>query len=223
MIGTPDGLVVQADRFEIIGNNLAKPVYGTLNKMYVEFREELVYSGADSEKSDEEIRRPVEVCLIQTDKFSRVPLRVRNKERGIKSELSPKQEIELAPLYEHFKSQKDSTDTRVGSWEACSDMERSQLNMLGIWSVEQLANFEDAELYRLGPGGKDLRDRALRHVKTKTRNGASDRIEQLQALLKEKEEHAKALAAQQERIFELEAQLAVKRSKKSKESQDEVA
>ena len=185
----PEGLVVAANGFENTANpNVKKPTYGALGSMFVEFRVHKEYSGSESKLKKKEVYKPVEIVLIKSDKFSFTPKRI--------TELSTKERIDLAPLYEQFKSQKDSNDTSIFQWQAVNDHERSYLSSQGVYSVEQLANYRDEELYRLGPGGVELRERAVRHQVTKNESKKESESELLKTLRAEKE----ALAAKNKQL-----------------------
>jgi hypothetical protein len=178
-----------------------KPVFGSIGAQHVRFEVAEEYSGADSLAANREVRRPVEVCLIQNDRFCTVPLRVgrppdpsKPGDPGITSELSHEQQVVLAPVYERFKTQRESTETDIVGWDVITDMERRLLVKHGIWTVEQLAAFTDQDLFRLGPGGQDLRERAKRHVLTKTEAKAPDYSAELEQLRMEKSELAERLA-----------------------------
>jgi hypothetical protein len=186
-----------------------KPIYGSLGSMFAEFRVHEEYLGGESARVGREVKRPVEIVIIQSDKFSRVPKRVGNWETGEASELSRKEQIDLAPLYERFKAQKDSTDTNILNWEAVTDMEKGHLAQLGIWTVEQLHNMQEHERFRLGPGWKDLHDRAVRHIATKRGDDErSERERELELLREENRKLAEKQKESEERYFELQASIA---------------
>lgn len=178
-----------------------RPVFGSIGAQHVRFEVAQEYSGADSLAANREVRRPVEVCLIQNDRFSTAALRVgrppdpsKPGDIGITSELSHEQQVVLAPVYERFKTQRESSETDIVGWDVVTDMERRLLVKQGIWTVEQLASFSDQDLFRLGPGGKDLRERAKRHVTTKQEAAAPDYSAELEQLRSEKSELAERLA-----------------------------
>lgn len=233
-----------------------RAVGGSMNSLYAEFRMHQDYNAAASEESGMEVHEPTEICIIQTDKFSKVPLRVRKagqrvtdpmvikrlcdkveamdkidekakddvlkvlKRSGIvrgrvTGELSKKQEVELAGLYERFRTQKDSTDKSIFDWEAVNTMERGFLAQCGVFTVEQLFHTPQEQRYQFGPGGEDLWIRAERYMKAKQGSASmpAEIREELAALRAERERQAKTNAERdaeylkmQERLAELEAQ-----------------
>lgn len=172
--------------------HVMKPTFGSVGSQYVRFHVHLEYSGSDSEAKGIEVKRPIELCEIQNDKFTRVPIRV--------NDLSPRQKVELAPLYERFKSQKDSNETSIADWEAITDMEKGLLMTSGVYTVEQLDAFGDEELYKLGPSGKDLKLRASRHVRAK-RGPDVDKVEELRREMQLIIEENKRLQAKEHEYF----------------------
>lgn len=216
MHSIPEGLKVKPEAFEKTGSpNVLRPTYGSLGSMFAEFKVHERYSGKLSQQTGTETTQPIEVCIIQTDRFSRVPKRV--------TELSRKESIDLAPLYERFKSQQGSTDTSILEWNAVSDVEKVHLGQLGIWSVEQLHNLPEHERYRLGPGGNELWVRAERHVLGKEAKVAKETAEakkELHLLAEENKKLREQLEARVEKSFERHAEIAAnqKRSKPQKET-----
>lgn len=229
MNGIPEGLVVNANSFAATGvNDVLRPVFGNLGPLPAEFRIVKEYIGSESEELGTEVERPVEVAMIHSDKFSKVPLRVakdlremRGKdgavifdERGkpmrkkIRSELSRAQEIALAPLYQQFKEQKDSTDTRITDWQAVREEERAFLAQIGIWTVEQLHAIPQHQRYQLGPNCDDLWARADRHIHAKDNRKREEATEEMLAVLEANKEMRKQNEEMQARLFEMEQRIA---------------
>lgn len=205
----PEGLKTNFQMHSPTGfADVLKPVFGSLDNLYCEFRIHKEFSNAESKLAGKEVQREMEVLMIQTDRFSRVPLKVGDPAKGIVGELTPEMQFKTAELYERFKTQKDSTDTLIYHWEAVSDMEKGQLASLGIYTVEQLHKMPEADIFRLGPGGKDLWERAGRHVATKKENDVGESRRELELVMdenrriREKQEHS------EKRYFEMQAQLA---------------
>lgn len=198
-------------------SDVRKPVFGSLDSLFCEFRVHQEFSEADSRKAGKEVKKEVEVLLIHTDRFSVVPKRVGSPDSKMPSELTPEMQFKTAALYERFKTQKNSTDTLIYEWEALSSMEKSQLISLGIMTVEQLHKMPKHELYRLGSGGLALWERAERHVKTKKENDPSESRRELELVMEEnrairmkQEDAEKRYLALQEQIARMEREQANK-------------
>jgi hypothetical protein len=196
----PEGLITHANEHVATDNpNLLRPTFGHIGSQSVEFKIVKEFSGADSMAAGQEISREKEVCVIKNDKFCSAAI--------LPKDLSLKQKHELAGLYEQFRSQKGSTDTRIAEWQAITDQERGFLLGSGIYTVEQLHAVDAAESYKLGPAGDDLKKRASWHMKTKNEETSAPMTE-IQLLLKEKAElKAKAEKAEAD-YFALQAQIA---------------
>lgn len=195
-----DGFARPTGYAETEHSGVLKPVFGSIGAQHVRFEMASEYSGVDSLLAGKEVRRPIEVCLIQNDRFCTVPLRVgrppdpdKSGDVGIASELSHDQQVVLAPIYERFRTQKESDETDIIGWDVITDMERRLLIKHTVWTVEQLAAFSDEDLFRLGPSGKDLRERAKRHVRSKVEAKVPDYSAELDQLRSEKTELAERL------------------------------
>lgn len=227
----PEGLIVNAQGFGATGQtDVMKPTYGRLGMLPAVFKVEEVYSASDSVEAGEEIKRKVEICEIHVDKFSKVPLRVANvtakvdnegkpilDQHGkpvmcrIKSELTRDQEIKLAPLYEQFKKQKDSTDTSIVSWQAINDNERNMLGQLGIWSVEQLNAIPQYDRYKLGPAGEELWERSERHRVAKEGRKQREATDEMLMVLEENKKARLEMAEMREELLRLQAEASGKK------------
>lgn len=238
MESIPEGLIVKAEGFVDTGTaNVMRPTYGRLGMLPAVFKVEKVYSAADSIEAGREIERSVEICEIHVDKFSKVPLRVANTtakvdESGnpildqhgkpvlmkVRSELTREQEIKLAPLYEQFKKQKDSTETNIATWQAINDHERYLLTQVGIWSVEQLNAMPQYERYRLGPAGEELWERSERHRVAKEGNKQKEATEEMLRVLEENKREREARRNLEEQMYRMQEQLAELTAGKKKPS-----
>lgn len=212
----PEGLIVEAKSFaKTAYGDVLKPVFGNVDSLPAEFKVVKVYSASDSEYQGVEVEQEVEVCVIHSDKFSKVPLRVA-KDLGtkldkngvpykarIRSELSRQQEQKLAPLYERFKKQKDSTDTNICDWQAAGDDEKAFLASLGIWTVEQLNAMPEYERYRLGPSGDELWKRSERHMCTKEGRKRETATEEMLMVLEENKSIKQQMREQEQRMYEM--------------------
>lgn len=243
MSGIPEGLVVQANSFVAVGgqSDVMKPVYGNLGPLPTEFRIAEEYVASDSEYLGVEVTRKKVVALIHSDRFSKVPLAVeadngemRDREgnvvldhRGkvvrkrIRSELSPSQARALAPLYERFKNQKDSTDTKIVDWQAAREDEKEFLASLGIWTVEQLREIPEHDRYKLGPDGNELWGRADRHFLSKESKKREAATEEMLAVLEANKAMKQQNDALQEQMYAMQAQIAEMAGKPSKQSKSE--
>lgn len=198
----PEGFVAPNIKLQSTNNPLVlKPTFGSIGSQYVRFELHEVYDASKSDVADIEVKEQIEICLIQNDKFTRCPIRIKD--------LSPAQRVALAPLYERFKTQKDSKDTAIFDWDAISDLDKTLLASVGVFTVEQLESFKEEEAYKIGPAHKELRAKAARHLKTKRMNDPEwkdrEQKEELALLRKEKEELAARLAKLEEDYFAREA------------------
>jgi hypothetical protein len=110
-------------------------------------------------------------------------------------------------------------------WDAVSDMERRQLVAAGIYSVEQLTGFSDEDLFRLGPGGQDLRERARRHMVSKLEKTKPDHSAEIATL---RAEHASELerirtesSEREERLRKLEETYYAREAEKARDQRPE--
>lgn len=202
--GLPEGFQMGSpDKWLKTDNPLVlKPTTGAVGTQYVKFFILEIYSSKLSEEQKREVKVPVEMCAIQNDRFSTYCCMVKD--------LSRKQMIDLAGIYQRFKEQKDSKDTSVIDWEALTDRDKGFLLQAGVVSVEQLASFGEHDLYKLGPGGKEYRDMALRHVEGKAGKKRDEESGEMSALRREKDEQAIRLKALEEKFYAQEAEKAKK-------------
>lgn len=197
-----------AKNHEATSNPLVfKPMFGSIGEQSVEFKMHREYSGADSKEQNREVYRDVEVCVIRNDKFCSAGIMTKD--------LSPQQKIDLAPIYEQFRSQKDSTDTRIIDWVAVSDQEKAQLMQAGVFTVEQLHAFTDDNAYKLGPNEKDFRERAERHITSK-QNAKDETKQELLRLMEENAALKRQAADKQDAYFAAESQKVAVTSTSSK-------
>lgn len=214
----PAELITEARTFEPTATGgVLKPLFGSVGAQAVEFREIEIYDGVASMKKEREVRRKEEVCLIKNDKFSTAAVRVKD--------MQPWQIKAYGGLYDQFKEQRESNETRIARWDAINDNNKAQLLAAGVSTVEQLYAYPDDSVYKLGPSGKEFKELAKRHLDTKHDNDPKVEIElllkenaRLKAEAKEKEEaffKAQALIAEQEKE-ELEAACGGKKKPKGK-------
>lgn len=220
MITLPDGLEVkEPTNYLNTGEQFTRrPMFGSIGSQSVEFRTEKIYNEPDSVKEGREVFRDVELCYIRSDRFSNVPLRVADPEKGIKGELSREQEVALTNLYSSWKDHKDSGETNILDWKAISRGDMANLAHLGFWTVEPIAKIGDYELHRLGPGGADLREKARRHVRSKLGDKALESESEMHLLRQEMEELKAQLVEKQEAEFAKHAALAGGKKPKKKTS-----
>lgn len=184
----------QPTGFQPTGNPLImKPTFGSVGAQFVRFFVHKVYNGGKSEKEDLEIKDHIQICEITNDRFTKCPIRIKD--------MSQQQRVVLNPLYQRFLSQQDSTDTDILDWEACTENERILLGQMGIHSVEQLSSYSDTDLYKLGPQGAELRERAKRHARSKEVKKSAEDSEEMAYLRKRLEDMEKQLTEKQENYF----------------------
>lgn len=163
-------------------------------------------TGAFGEMTDE-----IELVIITNDKYTKVPLRASNLSDPTKpfcNELSIPQQIQLADLRERFRKNEHGSETPVGLWDALNSGEKHRLIAMGILYVEQLAAYQEHELYKLGNGGRELVDRAKRHVAGKKPNIQEEVEKNMAALLEAKMAESERAAELERKYLELQERLA---------------
>lgn len=209
-VDLPEGLITTATGFGDGGHQqVLKPTFGTVGSQYVRFRQHFKYCGAASEEQRKEVYASIDVCEIHNDKFTKAVIRVKD--------LSPKQRVELAQLYERFKTQKDSTETEVISWDAATEMEKALMISVGAYTVESVHATPESEAYKFGPDYKDLKERARRHVERKQGSSRSEEMAtELQLVMQHNAELERKLKEAEELYFQSEQAKALAESSKSK-------
>ena len=201
--------------------DVLKPVFGSLDNLHCEFRVHQEHHEGDSRKAGKEVKREKEVLLVQTDRFSRVPLAVGSAGHYevdkdgkevlvgfVASEMTQEMQMKTAELYERFRSQKASTDTLIFDWEAISDMEKGLLAQSGIYTVEQLFATPEHQRFKLGPAHKDLWERAARHVKSKKENDVNETKREMELVLEENRRIREKQEETERRYFEMQSKIA---------------
>lgn len=133
----------------------------------------------------------------------------------VRSELSPQMQRELAPLYERFKEQRGSTDASIYTWQAVNDADKGFLASLGIYTVEQLYHTPKERRAAFGPGGEELWERSERFMKAKQKAlDTEERRAEMALIREEREAQAARIQAQEEKMLELQKQIAELTGKK---------
>lgn len=177
-------------------SGVLKAVSGASGTQTIKFFIGQEYDGNASKEADMEVFRPVEMVCFKNDPLSEYHCRVKD--------MTQEQRLKAGALYERFKSQKESTDTPIEAWEQINEAEKVSLLRQDYVTVEQVASFEDHEVYRLGIDGKNLRDKARRHVKGKNHVKEQQFSDEMKAILEEnrklksemEEAHSRYLAEQ---------------------------
>lgn len=218
----PEGLITSASGMQIDGMNVPlanvnrggvyKAAFGTAGSLSAEFKVARRFNQSRSIAENAEIFEPEEICEIRTDRFSVYAARPKD--------LNHEERMMTASLYRQFQEQKDSSDTRVTSWDAIGDMEKMQLMRAGFFSVEQVAALPAGEVYKLGPGGSDLHARAHWHVERKQNERAASESETVRDMMAELESLRKFKAEAEEAEFARHAQLAATESKTKKKKEE---
>ena len=229
MAGVPEGFIMPT-----MGPSLgagvikampsAEAISGAVGTMLAEIKrhkefnskrtQELVDANLPGEMSDE-----IELVLFTTDKFSKTPLRascLSDPGRKFYNELSTQQQIQLAELRERFRKNEHGGDTPISLWDALSTTERGQLVAMGILYVEQLAAYQEHEVYKLGNGGAEWVKRAQRHVAGKVPNKQEEFEKQMASLLSEKAAERERADDMERKYFEMQKQIAELTESKAK-------
>lgn len=203
--------------------HIMKPVFGTINQQFVQFSVEYMYNEQKSKELNYEHMDAIEICEITNDPKCTVKHTVGN--------LNAWQRQAFAELYARFKDQKDSLDTEIHAWVAIKPSEKALLEHCGYRTVEQLANAAQEYVARLGPSGKELQERAVKHVNTKGEKvKASDYADQLAYMRQELEAQERraqdkfdAYVARQAAIAQSEKVIKRRGPRKSKVINEEVS
>lgn len=209
MSGLPEGFIMPTMGTSLGGHVLkatptADVIAGALGTMVAEVKRHREFNAKKTEELGDlpgEMSDEIELVLITTDKFSKTPLRascLSDPKRKFHNELSVAQQVQLAELRERFRKNEHGSDTPIGLWDALSTTERAQLVAMGVHYVEQLAAYQEHELYKLGNGGAEWVKRAQRHVAAKSPNKQEEFEKQMASLLEAK-------AAEKARADEMEA------------------
>lgn len=204
-----------------VGNTTAQKgvlnaVVGSRGTQLVRFFMHKEYDDKSSRALGKEVFKPIEMVAFKNDQYSEYTCRV--------EDMTEEQRIGTAELYQRFLEQKDSNETAIEAWELVSEGERNSLLRQGYKTVEQIAAHGEHELYRLGVSGRELRDRALRHVMAKEENNKRDVAAEMRAIVEQNkliaEENAnlrKDMEAAQELYFQTQQQIAaLEKSAKAK-------
>lgn len=198
----PEGFQIPTLGHSTGSQGTLKGVVGNIGHQSVRFEVHKVFNEALSAKTGLEVRDEIPLALFKNDAFNEVPVRVKD--------LSKKQIEDTQDLYNRFMLQKDSTDTVILEWDAIDERDRRRLDGQDIRSVEQLANWPEAQIFQLGPGGRDLVAKAKRHVLSKNGGKSEDRedfeklMEENKRLREQNEKRDADYFAMQARLAELE-------------------
>lgn len=217
----PEGFIMPTLGTQVSGHVLkavpsADAISGVMGTMVAEVRrhrelnakrtQELIESNLPGDMRDD-----IEIILIKTDKFSTVPLRASNLSdptAPFNCELSREQQIALAELRERFRKNEHGCDMPIANWDCLNVSEQMHLINMGVLYVEQLAAYQDNEIYKLGNGGAELVKRAKRFVEAKQPNKQEDFERQMQEILNARSaEKARADEAER-RYFEQQQEIA---------------
>lgn len=219
MAGIPEGFIMPT-MGSSIGSNVMKvmpapeAVAGASGTMSAEIRRHKEFNAKRTSELGNlpgEMSDDIELVLIKTDKFTTVPLRASNltdPKVPFYNELSIQQQIELAELRERFRNNQHGSDTPVAMWDALAVNEQMQLINMGVMYVEQLAAYKEHEYYKLGNGGKELVERAQRHVGAKKPNKQEEFEKNMAVLLEAKSEEKARADAAEKSLYEMQQRLA---------------
>lgn len=219
-MGIPDNFVQPLNHVQTSSPWIMKPVFGTVNQQFVRFFISYEYDENKSQQLNYEHMEPVEMCEITNDRFTKCCKRV--------VDLQMWQKQAFAELYTRFKNQEDSLDTEIYAWVAIKPSEKALLEHCGFSSVEQIASASSEIIARLGPGGKDLQEKAIKHVNAKGEKiKASEFADQIGLLRAELEAEKRRSDEKLDAFFKLQEAKAAQekkpgRPKKIKESDEEI-
>lgn len=184
----PDNLKPMVGGQLIEGGQAYKPTFGSIGTLGVKFYMGETYNELKSKLANEESYDKEEMVEITIDKFTKHVLRVKDLDR--------KQQADLGAFLKMFRDQKASNETQIIDWLIINESDRAYLITQGVYTVEQLANFDPAEGYRFGGNGTVLIEKARQHLNGKVDKKAQEREQEYKMLL---EEVAKLRAKETER------------------------
>jgi hypothetical protein len=190
-----------------------KAVTGNIGTQAARFFIHKLYDAKATEQEKREVLKPHEMVGFRNDPFTEYTCKIRD--------MSDKQKYSTQRLYERFKSQQETDETPLESWEAISEWEKVQLLQSGILTVDQITAFQDHELFKLGPGGKDLREKARWHINSK--NPTQDSKQEMLMVIEENRKQAERMKQMEDELYKLQAQVASKGKKKTVETINEEA
>lgn len=220
----PEGFVIPTIGLESGSLGVLRAVTGSVGTQSVKFYIHKVYNPKKSKELGREYYDEHEMADFKNDPYSTASIRV--------SDLSDKQKFETAQLYERFKSQSQSGETSIAEWPAVNESDKIRLAMLGIHTVEQLRAFENnQQIFRLGPGAKELVEAAKRHCIAKYGETSTDEdrkerqliLEENKALREQSKQREEEYFQLMQRMAELEQALNAKGHKPKKKEVEAAA
>lgn len=219
MAGVPEGFIMPTMGTSLGGNVMkavpsAEAVAGAMGTISAEIIRHREYNAEKTKLLGDlpgEMTDDIELVVIQTDKYTKVPLRASNLSDAkvrFTNELSIDQQVQLADLRERFRKNEHGSDTPIAMWDALNAGEQMQLVNMGVLYVEQLAGYKEHEYYKLGNGGADLVKRAQRHVGSKTPNKQEEFERQMASILAEKEVEKSAREDMEKKYLAMQEQIA---------------
>jgi len=187
---------------------IMKAVAGSSGTQQIKFFVHKIMDGKATEIANAETYKPVEMVSFRNDALSSYTCRIQD--------MTQEQRIKSGPLYERFMNGKDSTDTQIEDWDMLNENEKIGLIQLGVVTVEQAAAYQDHEVYRLGIDGKNVRDKAIRHVRGKEVSKEQSWSEEMRAMVEENRKIKAEIEAAKDAYYALQAQLAEKHESKGK-------
>lgn len=198
----PEGFILPS-KFERTDNDLVmKPTTGSVGSQGVRIILHQTHDEQASVLTGKEMLKSEEVCLTYNDRFCTAASRWQD--------LPPKRKIELAPVYEAFKEQKEIHGTRIGEWSAISDSEKELMFRQNFFTVEQIASMDVNEFASFGLGTKDIWEKAQRHIRSKEENKRESETAEMLAVVEENKKLQARLAALEEKYLADQVEIANK-------------
>lgn len=173
-----------------------KAVSGSLGALPVRVFTHAVYDDLGSIQAGQEVKKELVMVGIKNDRFTECCI--------AEQDLDMQQRIELAPLLERFRTQKDSTETAIENWDAISEQEKAFLLKMGIQFVEQMAAYPDSMVGRMGKVGIALKEKAVRHMTGKAKRAEQEeQLQELALIREERERDARRLQELEEKYHAL--------------------
>lgn len=212
-MSAPEGFRMPTEGEGTTHQGVLKAVTGAIGTQAARFFIHKLYDARATVMEQREVLKAHEMVGFRNDPFSEYTCKIKD--------MTDRQKFSTQKLYERFKTQQETDETPLETWDAISEREKVQLIQSGILTVDQIAAYQDHELYKLGPGGKDLRTKATWHVNAK--NPVQDQKQEMLMVIEENKRQADRMKQMEEELYKLQMQLASKSKKKSAEPTEEAS
>jgi len=159
-MNAPEGFIIPTQYGNYANNgNVAAAYVGTAKGQAFRFFTARIHNVKKSEESGIETHDVIEFVQFQNDKYCSPTHRI----DASLFKLHP----EILADYKRWKDGKDSKITTILDWETITHSEKGILIASGFETVEQIADSPDERVMAIGPEWKNIKSKALQHIKAK--------------------------------------------------------